>query len=766
MLLVGTGLEAGLCIRDPEWPGPRAPVLARAPRLYGAGRIGEAVAVDPGERIRAVRLDIVWPRDDAPISSAAGPVYAPAPGDDCAALVARATDAGRAVHDMSPITITYLRPVLSGAPPDIDHKLIGPRIVDISPFFSASSLSFSIAGDGVSIDSATGVVTIGAVSLLAGVSVVVTAAGAGGQAEASFHLKVTPVAPSVLAVAPVLVVAPVLAGTGLIGAALEVDPGAWDGEPDPELTLQWLCDGAPVIGATGPSFTPDATQDGAVVACRVTARNAAGEALAETEAVLVVYAAPVVLGAPADVVFAQGAGAGAVPMADAFTGAALRFAVTGAGAGIDSGTGVVSIPTGVVRTADVVAVTATNSGGSATQSFAASVLATPVAVGTPAVAAFARGAGSASVSMQAFFGGTALVYALVGAPAGVTINAGSGLVTVATTAVLAATVVVQATNAVGSVTQSFAVSVLATPVAAGTPAVAAFAQGARSASVSMQAFFGGTALAYALEAAPAGVTINAGSGLVTVATTAVLAGTVVVRATNAVGSATQSFAVTVYKSASVFDVAAALTDMQFVFRTAAPSWTLDAGGFARLVPAANSDRAHGNWALARGDGRYRCLLRSSPVTSSSNDVYAFGFIGRMTKTGTNFLGVRAEAVLRATSVRALEIRQYTGVGGATSTLAATQVPWEWDAWHWLEMEFDGDTLRARLYPEADPAPAWQLTRKTTHLAAGAFGPSAYATFGQRPNVDIRRLEYRPLAAAQALAAQTADWAIDQIVVQI
>ena len=108
--------------------------------------------------------------------------------------------------------------------------------------------------------------------------------------------------------------------------------------------------------------------------------------------------------------------------------------------------------------------------------------------------------------------------------------------------------------------------------------------GAGARTVSTQAGFAGEGLGYALEAAPAGATIDAGTGLVTIPTgTALEAATVTVRATNAAGSAVQSFAVTVRLVATVFDAAAALAEMSFVAEGAAPAWSLDAGGFARLV---------------------------------------------------------------------------------------------------------------------------------------------------------------------------------------
>ena len=101
----------------------------------------------------------------------------------------------------------------------------------------------------------------------------------------------------------------------------------------------------------------------------MSATSAAGGASAATGAVRVTYAAPAAAGGLLDEIFDQGSGVQSVPTAQDFTGANLRFSVTGAGASIDPATGVVSIATDVALSGEVIRVTATNSGGSATSVF-------------------------------------------------------------------------------------------------------------------------------------------------------------------------------------------------------------------------------------------------------------------------------------------------------------------------------------------------------------------------------------------------------------
>ena len=165
--------------------------------------------------------------------------------------------------------------------------------------------------------------------------------------------------------APAVVTAPKLAGSGEIGTAISVDAGSWSGKPAPATALQWRRDGADIAGATGASYTPVAADDRTGLSCRVTAINVAGSAVASTAALPVTRVAPVASGTLADVALVQGAAAGSVAAAAAFTGDGLAYAVSGGGATIDAATGVVSLPTAALVAAATVTVTASNSGGSA-----------------------------------------------------------------------------------------------------------------------------------------------------------------------------------------------------------------------------------------------------------------------------------------------------------------------------------------------------------------------------------------------------------------
>ena len=120
---------------------------------------------------------------------------------------------------------------------------------------------------------------------------------------------------------------------------------------------------------------------------------------------------------------------------------------------------------------------------------------------------------------------------------------------------------------------------------------------------------------------------------------------------------------------------------------------------------------------------------------------------RIAKSGANFTGLYVEAFRPASGNKNLQLVQYTGAGTATTRVALVRPNWVWNTWYWVELELDGAAVKARIYPEAAAAPAWQLVATTTVTGAGAFGPGSLPLNGKSPTVDIRRLEYAPLGPA-------------------
>ena len=370
----------------------------------------------------------------------------------------------------------------------------------------------------------------------------------------------------------------------------------------------------------------------------------------------------------------------------------------------------------------------------------------PVVTGTLGDLGLEAGTGTRSVDAAAAFAGEARRFAVSGA--GASVDPLTGVVAIPTDAEVAdAPVTVTASNSGGSATTGFRVTVtapLAAPVAVGGIPDQILEQDSGPRTVSAQAAFRGEALGFALDAAPAGVGIDAGSGLVTIATDTAARR----RAGDRAGEQRRRGGDAGLRGQRALDGhrrstrANRLGELGFISDAAAPSCSQEAG-FARLVPALTR-RVHGDWKKALGDGRYRCLARWGGAAAADGQpaVLALGALppGRAAIA----FGVRADIFETASGQRQLQLRQYTGAGTATAVIAAAAVVgWAWDAWQWVELEIDGTMVRARVYPEAAAAPAWQIVGTTDQTAAGAFGPGGQPASGRSPVIDLRRLEVHP-----------------------
>ena len=209
-----------------------------------------------------------------------------------------------------------------------------------------------------------------------------------------------------VASAPVAVRPPDLSGTGLIGSSLRVDPGAWRGQPAPELTFQWQRNGIDIPETVEAVYTPGPADDEADLRCVVTARNGSGRTTAATEAIRITYAPPRLLGELPDVTYDLMAdGSRMVLAGQNFSGENLSFSVTGADAVIYPRSGGLSIPTSAPRVAEPVTIVASNSGGQAQVTFNVTIssvsdippITPPFVIGAPALS----GAGLIGTPVQA-----------------------------------------------------------------------------------------------------------------------------------------------------------------------------------------------------------------------------------------------------------------------------------------------------------------------------------------------------------------------------
>jgi hypothetical protein len=549
-LALGTGVEARRRPRPGQVPVPLAP-----PRLTGSGRIGAPVTADPGTWTGAAALRVQWTLNDSDLPGATGWTYIPVPADDRGQLAARVTAsnaAGTAEALTQGLAVARTPPGAAGRLPDLTYfQETGFQTVNAATDFTGDALSFSVAGEGVSVDPATGVLRILTDALRDGVEVVITATNSGGAATSRFRVTVVaePVEP--VLVQPAVIVSPALAGSGRIGEAVEVDPGLWAGEPAPEIALQWCRDGAAIDGATGSSYLPVAADDRTGLSCRVTASNAAGTAQAVTGTLAVTRAAPSVVGALAEQSFVQNSGPQTVETAGAFAGDGLVFSVAGGGATIDAATGRVTIKTATLMAATEVTVTATNSGGAASASFRASVAQAqvkPSSVTAPSLAGSGKIGVQVTVNPGTWNGVPAPTFAYQWRRNGQDI-AGAGAATYVPVEAddrAPLTCRVTATNAAGSAqAESAALGITrVAPAAVGTLGELVLAEGSGVTTVETAAFFTGGGLAYAV--AGGGATINAATGRISIPTTSPLAATqVVITASNSGGAAQQAFGLTI-----------------------------------------------------------------------------------------------------------------------------------------------------------------------------------------------------------------------------
>ncbi|TPE53083.1 hypothetical protein [Amaricoccus solimangrovi] len=190
--------------------------------------------------------------------------------------------------------------------------------------------------------------------------------------------------------APAVVTAPAItsAALGKIGTAHAVSNGTWTNSPT-GYTYEWLRDRVVIPGATASSYTPVPDDDLTKLACRVKATNATGTTSYVTADVSITYAAPTLGGSISDQTLSQESGSyESVDISGVFSGSGYTVSVAGpkdsGGADLvtynaDEQTLSINVSEALASTA--VTVTATNSGGSVSDSFNLAV----TAVGTAAV---------------------------------------------------------------------------------------------------------------------------------------------------------------------------------------------------------------------------------------------------------------------------------------------------------------------------------------------------------------------------------------------
>ncbi|GAA1918905.1 DUF11 domain-containing protein [Nocardioides hwasunensis] len=141
---------------------------------------------------------------------------------------------------------------------------------------SAQSFSYAWAADGAEIDGATGTTLALSPALVgARITVTVTARRFGYVDAASTSAATAPVARATFATGP----SAAISGEAVFGATLSATPGpSQTGSTSPtadSLTYQWLADGTPIEGATGPTLAMTSSLVGREITVAVTAHRVA-----------------------------------------------------------------------------------------------------------------------------------------------------------------------------------------------------------------------------------------------------------------------------------------------------------------------------------------------------------------------------------------------------------------------------------------------------------------------------------------------------------
>lgn len=459
----------------------------------------------------------------------------------------RASNGSGSVDLIFNVTVAVAAPVATGTIPDAEYdEQTGVQTVDASGYFTGEDLTYSITSGGAyaSVDAGTGIVSIDTSVAVGTTGVTVTATNAGGSASLSFDIEIQtapPVASGSVSDQSLL------RGSGV--QTLDVS-GEFTGT---NLVYSVVSGGgfASVDSGTG-VVSIDTTSGVSETTVTVRATNAAGSDDLSF-LVEVTLPAPVASGVLSDQTYDQGEAVSPIATAQAFTGEvdAYSLAPSVAWASIDA-SGEITVDTSAVQSTTSFTVTASNFGGSATQSFDITILVVaPVVSGDIPDQTLTIGSGTITVDGTQAFTGQDLTYSIT--PAGVaTINSSTGLISIDTAAIDTETFTVRATNASGFVEDSFSVAINeVAPSLTGNPGAQAFTLNAGDQDIDLTAYVVGENITWTKAIGGDRVSI-APNGTATIKTDQALSDyTVAFDATNSGGTARVSFAVTVAVAAPV-----------------------------------------------------------------------------------------------------------------------------------------------------------------------------------------------------------------------
>lgn len=185
------------------------------------------------------------------------------------------------------------------------------------------------------------------------------------------HITIPTITPSD---PPINLSVPILSAAPVIGTSLSATNGTWTGADT--FAYQWQIDGVDIPGATTSSYTPVAGNDLKNLRIRVIGSGAGGATPAFSATQVVRYTAPAATGGAITEEFDLNSGPQTFAFSTYFTGSNLSYVISAPGisASINASTGVATFETTTAYAATVVTVTASNSGGSAQKTATVSVV--------------------------------------------------------------------------------------------------------------------------------------------------------------------------------------------------------------------------------------------------------------------------------------------------------------------------------------------------------------------------------------------------------
>jgi hypothetical protein len=270
------GYESATATSDVVGPvSAEARIVPGTPTISGDPVTGEVLTAHSGDWSPGdVDFTYQWLADGDPIPAATGETLVPGEGEVGSVISVRVTgskegfaSATATSFGVGPITsaplldLTVGEPSISGIPQVGETLTVAPGTWGPAPV----TLSYQWLVDGVPVASATApTLVLDASTAGKKVSAVVRGSKPGYNPAQATADEVGPIALGELSTA-----LPTIDGTPRVGEVLTAHAGTWGPEPV-ALAFQWLADGEPIEGATGPEFEVGPAQLGATISVTVT----------------------------------------------------------------------------------------------------------------------------------------------------------------------------------------------------------------------------------------------------------------------------------------------------------------------------------------------------------------------------------------------------------------------------------------------------------------------------------------------------------------